>query len=116
MAKTIYKERYWAPIWGDKIISQRVASKFFDMAVNENPPQAIKLVQRATYRKAFGKEIDGKMGPDTLKTINADDELELLHAMRDWTNWFVTQVLNAHPEYAKYEKGWRIRAQKLPEV
>lgn len=114
IAKTTYQAKYWAPIWGDKLLSQRVASKFLDMSVNENPSEAIKLTQRAAYGQASGVNIDGQMGPNTLKTINDDHEGALLQGMCTWWNWFIGKVIQSNPTYARYETSWRNRAFKLP--
>lgn len=114
IAKSVYQAKYWTPILGDQILSQRVASKFLDMAVNENPPEAIKLVQRAAYGVAFSSSIDGVMGPATLKAINDDNEDALLTGMSSWWLWFIAQVVKNKPADIAYQIGWQNRARKIP--
>lgn len=114
MAQAVYQAKYWSEIWGDQLISQRVASKFLDMAVNENPPQATKLLQRAAFGTAYGPQIDGVMGIKTLHAINDDNEDALLTSVVVWSKWFVHQVVLNKPADAKFLDGWLIRAEKLP--
>lgn len=116
MAQMVYQQKYWAAIWGDQIISQRVASKFLDMAVNEDSPEAIKLTQRAAFGMAFGPQIDGVMGTKTLNTINDDNEIGLLTSMVVWNKWFNHQTVVNKPQYKKFLDGWLARSSKIPEV
>ena len=67
-----YYASYWAPIQGDAIASQPVASSLFNFAVNTSaaghPAVAIKLAQLAV-----GATPDGVMGPRSLDALNAYD-------------------------------------------
>ena len=46
LVKQCYREKYWTPIWGDRIINQKVANDLYDTAVNMGVGTSIKLAER----------------------------------------------------------------------
>lgn len=68
-----YREAFWAPLRGDDILDQRIASSIFNFAVNTSaayrPKLAIKLVQAA-----IGVTPDGSVGERTLAALNTPPE------------------------------------------
>lgn len=66
LVKTCYKENYWNPVWGDKILNQKVANDFFDTAVNMGVGTSIKLSQRQ-----FRMKETGKMSNQLLSKLNS---------------------------------------------
>lgn len=66
LVKTCYKENYWNPVWGDKILNQKVANDFFDTAVNMGVATSIKLSQRQ-----FRMKETGKMSNQLLNKLNS---------------------------------------------
>jgi lysozyme family protein len=106
----LYNVRVWNPILGSEIVSQKMASKIFDMAVNSGIEEATRLTQRACR-----VHIDGMMGPVTVGALNAMNELYILNEIVFWDLWFVQQVIKNHPKYKSDEKDWNERAKKLPQ-
>ncbi len=106
-AKAIYLSDYW-PTWS-AITDQRVATKLFDMGVNEGVVTAIHVAQNAA-----GVLSDGVMGPKTIAAINAVapeamlDRL-MLFAMRR----YVAIVLTNHTQLV-FLRDWTDRALRLP--
>jgi lysozyme family protein len=72
MVREFYMAGWWAPIRGNQITDQGVASTIFNFAVNTsaygNPMLAVKLAQIAAR-----VEPDGHFGPVTLEAINEID-------------------------------------------
>lgn len=66
----IYSRLYWGLNKLGQVVSQLVANKIFDMAVNMGNFQAIKLVQAACNSIGGSCVIDGMMGPHTLIVLN----------------------------------------------
>jgi len=77
-AAEIYRANYWNKILGDDL-PPSIAFVMMDAAVNSGPGNATKALQRSLG--ALGKRIrvDGAIGPNTLKAVNAVDEEKLLN-------------------------------------
>jgi|ERR1700734_1576674 len=108
-SQNVYRAYIWNEIKGDTITSQSVASKIFDMAVNQGVVEASKLVQRAV-----GVNVDGVIGSITIQAINAASESVLLKDLIYWELWLIQLIIDHNPADNKYEEGWTVRAEKLP--
>ena len=72
-----YEREFWDRIHGDEISSQVIADELFDTAVMMDVPDAVAILQRSL--NALNKvqalypniRVDGRMGPETLDTIEA---------------------------------------------
>jgi len=113
-AKKIYKASYWDKMFLDKIKNQTLADAIYDFAVNAGISKAIKTAQEACSLVGKYTKDDGKMGPQTLKTLNSV-------IPKDWIKMFVylrikfyTQLAEK-PEYKIYLKGWTARANSFLE-
>jgi lysozyme family protein len=69
-AKAIYKRDYWDRIQAWAISDQSLAEALLDAAVNHGQTRAIRLLQLEA-----GVEPDGRVGPVTLRAINAQPDL-----------------------------------------
>jgi len=70
-AKDVYQRLYWAPVKADEM-PWPLGFFVFDTAINQGPGTAIKLLQ-----KAAGTVQDGVLGTNSLRAINAADQVEL---------------------------------------
>lgn len=68
-ARSIYLQRYWVPISGDRLPGS-IALLLFDAAVNLGVARAVKLLQGAA-----GAIQDGLLGPETLAAVQSADPL-----------------------------------------
>jgi lysozyme family protein len=64
-AQAIYRRDYWQRIAGDAL-APRLALLVFDAAVNNGVERAVRWLQVAA-----GSEVDGELGPHTLRQVNA---------------------------------------------
>ena len=112
-AKTQYNMKYWASIRGDEIKDDGVGAKIFDMAINMGALEAIKLAQRSA--EMMQQDLDGKIGPHTLGAINAMDSGAMLTNLVAWWNWFIGEEVKNKPQDINQVKGWRARANDLPQ-
>ena len=107
-AKQIYKDDYW-----DKnrieTLPQNLWHIFFDMCVNMGRRTAVKILQRAANSKGRGIDVDGGMGPATLKAIN-DVEVERVRAYRVK---YYSDLITKKPEQEKFYYGWYKRATEV---
>lgn len=79
----IYAAGYWKPIGLDNVIDQTVATKIFDLAVNAGPGVASARAQRACIACGQQVTVDGWIGPNTLKAINACNPKDFVAAFKE---------------------------------
>lgn len=66
LKRDLYKDNYWAPVWGDRINNQKVAEDMYDTGVNMGVATSIKLSERQ-----FGMSETGKMSEALLNKLNS---------------------------------------------
>jgi lysozyme family protein len=112
-AVKIYRLHFWKDIYGD-IVSQSIATKLFDMAVNMGAGQAHKILQRAVNKCGDTIDVDGGFGPNTLSHLNVQinkrSERYFLSVLRQEAWEFYQNLIKQKPELAAFEKGWKNRA------
>src|SRR5208337_4441015 len=78
MIRAFYHDNYWLPIKGDLIISQSIANKLFDLAVNMGINPAVKCLQKAIEICCCNINVDGVIGNATLDAINKCNDVHNL--------------------------------------
>jgi lysozyme family protein len=108
----LYEKHFWKPAKCDKIQSEMVAVKVFDMAVNMGAKQAWKLVQRACNTLGSSLTVDGKPGPATLSAVKSltDRDFMLVTNLRREQDRFYNSLIQNKPSLAEFRLGWRRRA------
>jgi len=108
----LYEKHFWKSAKCDKIKSQLVATKVFDMAVNMGSKQAWKLTQRAANTLGENLTVDGKAGPKTLASVNSllDRDFMLLTNVRREQDKFYAALIAKKPSLQTFSLGWRRRA------
>ena len=77
-AQNIFYRYYWLPMRADKIRSQAIAETFIDHGINAGKRTSVKMMQRLLNNEYYTNlEVDGIVGPKTLKAINAAPEKDL---------------------------------------
>jgi len=112
-ARSFYFSLFWETAPLERIVSQDIASKIFDMAVNMCPRRAAIITQRVC--KALGRSlaIDGVLGVKTVNAINAVDSHQLRLELRAESVQYYANLVASDPgKYAKYFDGWKERAEK----
>ena len=108
-AKKIYHQDYWRPAKCDEV-PKHLRHIYFDMCVNFGRGGAVKVLQRAANAKNRNKiDVDGGMGPMTLKAIQ-NVELERVRAYRVLR--FANLVIKK-PEQERFWYGWYKRATEV---
>lgn len=106
---SFYKEKFWSPLYS-QINDQAVATKIFDLGVNESAKEITLIVQRACNDCGQVTGVDGKFGSGTLKSINACNQENLLTAIKVRANEFYDKIEVTHPLYkVRFDTGWRAR-------
>lgn len=107
----IYRADYWR---FSGVVSQGVATKIFDMAVNFGMNAAVKLVQGALNDLGADLTVDGVWGPKTETCMNAVERQRMLDILV-WESILKYKGIVAHrPESHKFLGGWLRRAHEVP--
>jgi len=120
-AKNAYLKYFWQPGKYGNLVSDLVAIKIFDMAVNMGSRQAHRLAQRAV-RSANGIKIadDGVLGRISFDQINHADPAVYLAALRSEHAGFYRALIIRNdavrklgidvPDFNAFKEGWLRRA------
>jgi len=107
-AKEFYEKHYWSPVFNN-IISQKVATKYFDMCVNMGQRQATLIVQRAVNTLTpIG--VDGLLGSKTLEAINSASGTVLLNLIQNQQVRFYVALVRKEKNLGAFLIGWLNRA------
>lgn len=109
-AAEIYRRDWWDSNTLDKINSQPVATKLFDLMVNMGTHQAVKIFQRAVCDCGLLITVDGVLGKQTIESANAMSSDELLTAIRSRAGEFYRSLVTQKPSNIKFLDGWLKRA------
>jgi lysozyme family protein len=110
-ARTIYARNYWR---FDDVLSQAVATKVFDMAVNMGFGTAVRLAQEALNSVGADISEDGVYGPETERCLNAMGQTRLLQALCQVSEERYREIVLFRPLSKKYLNGWLKRAAEVP--
>jgi lysozyme family protein len=107
-----YKKGFWKPNKLNKIQSDLISTKIFDMCVNMGSKQAWKLVQRAVTKLGDPLKADGIVGPITLKAINyfLTEDYLLIDEIRLKQRSFYEGLIQRKPKLSVFALGWFRRA------
>lgn len=109
----IYRKDYWR---FNRVYSQEVAAKIFDMAVNFGLRTAVKLVQGVMNGMGCTLSEDGIWGTHTEDCVNAVEPHRMLKLLCDASADRYRSIVAHRPASAKYLNGWLLRASSLPGV
>lgn len=109
-AIAIYERDWWVKYGYEKINSQLVADKVFDLSVNVGAKWAHRICQRALLAEGHKVVEDGMLGPVSFRAINRADSLALLAAIRSEAAGYYRMIAARRPTQRKYLRGWLNRA------
>lgn len=102
-----YLNYFWNSGQFNKLISDEVAKRVFDAAVNMGSHVAVKILQRSLQL-----EPDGIWGPDTIEWANKTAPALLNLAFRANRDAEYDAIVKARPQDKKYLKGWLARCER----
>lgn len=102
----LYRRKYWEKINGDALPSG-VDYACFDAAVNSGPGRAVKWLQGCV-----GTDMDGALGPKTLKAVEAFDKAQLIEDYSKRRLSFLSDL----PHWSTFGKGWTRRVNEVNAV
>jgi len=101
-----YKTEFYRPLRLTEIHNQHIADEIFIFAVNAGHGQAIKAAQTAV-----GVEVDGIIGKDTLRALNAIDTSYFDKMYDRMEMKYYEELIARKPKFKIYANGWRNRAE-----
>ena len=107
-AKEIYRKDYWNKNRIESI-PQELWYIFFDMCVNMGRRSAVKILQRAANSSGHRLEVDGGLGPITIKGLQNIS----IDRVRAYRLKHYTDLINKKPEQERFWIGWYRRAIKV---
>jgi len=101
-AKELYRRDYWDKYKvGD--MSDRLRHGYLDMCINMGGRRATKILQEACNSKNADKiDVDGGIGPATLKAASAVENFRL----RAYRVMYYAELVMKKPKMEKYWVGW----------
>lgn len=132
-AEGFYFRDFWTPLKLDKVESQAVATRVFDMAVNMGLRAAVKIAQKAAnaFQRAVSPEpeegeerkfapgpnlkIDGRLGKKTLARLNdlgGIDPIAFMVVLREKHAAFYKALVKKNPSLRVFLNGWLRRANR----
>jgi lysozyme family protein len=112
VATGVYNSDYAAPLRLAEVISQPIANKLLDIAVNCGVAISAKLVQEALNALGNKLVVDHQVGPGTLASINSADSSALMGQVINLLEAYYRQVaINDHAS-ANEISAWATRAAK----
>jgi lysozyme family protein len=109
-ARQLYIQHYWSPNYFREIISQDIANKIFDIAVNMSMRSWASIVQEACGDCGVNIVIDGVWGARTRGAVNACNPRQLMVAIRQRQGEHYHRLAEHDPTQAKFLHGWLVRA------
>ena len=104
----IYWEDYWVRGKCDKVPA-KLQAIYFDMCVNFGIGGAIKVLQETANARGADIEVDGKIGPNTIKAI----EKLSVERVRAFRALKFAKIVIANPKQMKFWYGWFRRSLKV---
>jgi lysozyme family protein len=107
-AKDIYKRDYWDKNRVESL-PENLWHIFFDMCVNMGRGTAVKILQRAANGKGRDIDVDGGLGPATIKALKGV-ETERVRAYRVK---YYADLVTKKPEQDRFYFGWFRRSMEV---
>lgn len=104
----LFKTRWWRPEYEQ--LSQLLANKILDTAVNMGPTAAHRILQEALNSIGWKITIDGLIGPNTIQACNSTPGDELLQEYRAAQALEYCEIVFTKPDQTLFLRGWLRRA------
>ena len=100
-----YKREFWDKMRLDEVESDLKASEVFIFGVNVDTKPAVRVLQRL-----LNVTVDGFMGAQTLKALNAYDEDKFNVEFDSYEIAYYASLVSKNPKLKFYANGWKNRA------
>ena len=109
--KRFYQLHFWNN-WFSQLLSDDLAKRVFDAAVNMGAGTAIRLLQTAANALGGALTVDGGWGTLTLTAANSANPAALIAAFIEARENYYRAIVQRNPADQKYLQEWLARAGK----
>lgn len=109
----IYKKYFWNKFDLDSEPSNAVALVIFDIAVNHGIGGASNMIQKALVEMGYDIQIDGKVGPNTLRALHEADPDEFIKTILSVRERYYYRIVEKNPSQKRFLRGWLNRIGSL---
>lgn len=109
--QNFYLLNFWT-IWLDQLLSDDLAKRVFDAAVNMGAGTAVRMLQSAINALGGALTVDGGWGTLTLTAANSANQAQLIAAFIEARENHYREIVQNNPADAKYLPEWLARAGK----
>jgi lysozyme family protein len=107
-AKMVYKQVFWDKYHCGLIENQALATKCFDIIVNQGPFWGVACFQQALGFS--GTNLDGKLGKNTAAAINKSDPVQLMTSVCRFQAARYEYIIKHDPTQCCWRGNWLHRA------
>ena len=103
----LYEEEFWKPSQAEKL-PEEIREIYFDMCVNHGQRNAVKILQCAVNAKGGNLDVDGAIGPNTIKACSNLKlwEVQVERSGFYWNLVFVGSFYGKRNSQEKFIRGW----------
>lgn len=101
VAKVWYEKNYWVPMRLGEVVSSKLSTVIFDLAVNQGQGTVVKRLQRL-----LKLDDDGVIGKGTLAAINATDPTQTALKLINESALYYLEVVKSNPRKQVFLRGW----------
>lgn len=112
-ACSIYEAEFWRKPHIDAL-PWPVSGKVLDLAVNLGRGRAIRMLQAALCKLGYWVDMDGAIGPNTIKACKAANATAVVNALCIAQAAHYERLIEKNPTLAKFRRGWAKRAGYRP--
>lgn len=109
--RRFYQVHFWNN-WFSQLISDDLAKRVFDAAVNMGAGTAVRLLQAAINALGGALTVDGGWGTLTLTAANSANQAALIAAFIEARENHYREIVQNNPADVKYLQEWLARASK----
>lgn len=109
-AVRVYRQLFWDKYGYGGIVDQVAGTKVFDCAVNCGPARAHAMAQRAAGLCGAPCDVDGLLGPNSMKAINASPPRQFVTEYAGQMRSHYERIIAARPLNEKFRHNWKMRA------
>ena len=105
----IFEIGFWRASRADRIVDPSLAYMYADFVFNSGPKNAGRALQRSLRKLGQNIHVDGIVGSQTIKAVNALDAAKLYRALRTARWDYLEDLMENDPSQEKFRNGWRRR-------
>ena len=113
LVEQFYKDNFYDKCKIDDISNIYISSHLLDHSVNAGVSNGVKCLQKAISNLGQSLDIDGKIGPTTIRLANLCNSKNLLQEFISQRKEYYQSIVDRKPSQSKFLKGWLNRIDEV---